>query len=317
MDSTYSESSAGAGVRGMRVLRIQDQITAFQRLEAGESALQIANDMGVSRQTIQRVKKKLKDTLFTPTTDQKYHISVESMKSKFKDRDESAVSQDPERNKESVLASIERRKQLKFNKVLTKKDQGLSYNEKIEAVRQCKAGVPLKTIAHNFGVSPSTIQRVKKKFSQSHQLPFKQYMRLDQKVRVLERLDEGETIMEIAQDLGVHDTTIRAIKKGRLKIMSLYRVAARKPGTAVPTKAPPSKYENMERKLLEWINDLKCWKIPMSSAMIQKKALMIQMNIAQEEGSSSSQSFLPTKEWLTDFKRRNKIDKVSHLLLFT
>lgn len=303
-------------MKGMRVLRIQDQITAFQRLQAGETAGQIAGDMGVSRQTIQRVKKRLKDTLFTPTTDQKYHISVESTKTRYKS--ENAVKEDAgsESNKESVLATIERRKQLKDKNALSRKDRSLTDNEKIEAVAQCKAGVPLKQIAHNFGVSPSTIQRVKRKFSQSHQLQFKNYMRLEQKVRVLERLEEGETIMEIAEDLGVHDTTIRAIKKSRIKIMNVYR-AGHKSVSAASSKVPKvNKYEKMERKLLAWINNLKRWDIPMSTAMIQKKALMIHMQIAQEEGGSSTQSFLPTKEWLADFKRRNNIQKVSSTYVF-
>ncbi|XP_050689361.1 uncharacterized protein LOC126981820 isoform X2 [Eriocheir sinensis] len=330
-DSNYSGSS---GIKGMKVLRIQDQITAFQRVQAGETAGQVADDMGVSRQTIQRIKKKFKDTLQSPTMDEKYHISVE--KTKYKN--DSAVKDilDTERNKESVFAAIERRKRLKLSKkVLAKKDQGLSYQEKIEAVAQCKAGVSLKQIARDFCVSTSTIQRVKKKFSESHQLQFKHYMRLDQKVRVLERLDEGETIMEIAEDLGVHETTVRGIKKSRLKIMSLYRAGrkfvnastptttttntttattARAPTTtkAPTTKAPKvNKYETLEKKLMEWINNLRHWNIPMSNSMIQKKALMIQMHLAQDEGISTVPSFLPTKEWLAGFKRRNNIQKLS------
>lgn len=330
-DSNYSTSSGNKGT-GIRILRIQDQITAFQRLQAGEKAGQIAIDMGVSRQTIQRIKKKFKDTLLSPTTDERYHISVESTKNKSKGNEAVMKNLNTERDKESVFAAIERRKQLKLsNKVLAKKDQGLTYHEKIEAVAQCKAGVSLKQIAHDFGVSTSTIQRVKRKFSESHQLHFKNYLRLEQKVRILERLDEGETIMEIAEDLGVHDTTIRGVKKSRLKIMSLYR-AGRKFGSSSsnpkpassssnlkpasssstpPVKAPKAnKYENMEKKLLEWINNLKHWNIPLSTSMIQKKALMIQMHLGQDEASSTSPSFLPTKEWLAGFKRRNNIQKV-------
>lgn len=193
---------------------------------------------------------------------------------------------------------------------LSNKDRGLSYHEKIEAIAQFKKGITIKQIARNFCVSTSTIQRVKKKFSKSHKLVLKNYMRLEQKVSVLERLDEGETITEIAEDLGVHESTIRSIKKTRLKIMNVYKASMSSIGASSSSSRKSSINEKIEKRLLNWINDLKRRKIPMSGAMIQKKALMIQMNISQEEGSSSSQTFMPTKDWLNRFKKRHNMEKL-------
>lgn len=335
-DDAEMSADKSPGVRVKKVLRIQDQITAFQRLQAGESAEEIGKDLGVSKATILSVKKKLKDTLFTPSLDPKYQISVERLKTKKKSDNAvkenfSSVKKIKKENmansthafdehKDAVWAAIERRKRLMCSKNgLSNKDRGLSYHEKIEAIAQFKKGITIKQIARNFCVSTSTIQRVKKKFSKSHKLVLKNYMRLEQKVSVLERLDEGETITEIAEDLGVHESTIRSIKKTRLKIMNVYKASMSSIGASSSSSRKSSINEKIEKRLLNWINDLKRRKIPMSGAMIQKKALMIQMNISQEEGSSSSQTFMPTKDWLNRFKKRHNMEKVSieTLLLFT
>ena len=311
-----------------KVLRIQDQITAFQRLQAGESPEQIGNDLGVSKATILSVKKKLKDTLFTPSLDSNYHISVERLKTQksektlnekigsceeLPDETVSDTAHDSRSNNESVWAAIERRKRLlKFSKDgMSNKDRGLNYNEKIEAIAQYKAGITLKQIARNFCVSTSTIQRVKKKFSKSHKLAYKNYMKLEQKVNVVERLDEGESLAEIAEDLGVHESTIRSIRKNRIRIMNIYKASINSISMTSSTYPKSTINGKIEKRLLAWINDLKRRNIPMSSAMLQKKALMIQMNISQEEGSSSSQTITPSKDWLDTFKRRHNIQNVS------
>uniref|UniRef100_A0A0N7ZB11 HTH CENPB-type domain-containing protein n=1 Tax=Scylla olivacea TaxID=85551 RepID=A0A0N7ZB11_SCYOL len=307
-------------------LRIQDQITAFQRLQAGETAQRIADDLGVSKSTILRVKKRLKDTLFTPSLDPKYQIRVESLKTRKKNesavkeklnfcKEENSMSEtshDSDSNKESLWASIEQRKRLRCIKNgMSNKERGLNQEEKIEAIAQYKSGITVKEIARNFGVSISTIQRVKKKFSKSHKISMKNYLKLEQKVNVLERLDEGESIVEIADDLRVNETTIRSIKKNKIKIMNVYKASLSSIGFPL---SPPQKIvsvnEKIEERLLAWINDMKQKKMPLSTAMIQKKALMIQVNIAQEEGSSSSQTFTPTMDWLDSFKRQHDIQQI-------
>lgn len=308
-------------------LRIQDQITAFQRLQAGESAKRIGEDLGVSKTTILRVKKRLKDTLFTPSLDPKYQIRVESLKARK--RNESAVkekpdickeedsmsdsSHDSDSNKESTWASIEQRKRLRCIKNgMSNRERGLNQEEKIEAIAQYKSGLTVKEIASNFGVSISTIQRVKKKFSTSHKIVMKNYLRLEQKVNVLERLDEGESVAEIADDLKVNYKTVRSIKKNKIKIMNVYKASLSSIGLpSTPPRKKVTTKEKIEKRLLTWINDMKQKKIPLNGTMIQKKALLIQMNIAQEEGSSSSQTFAPTKDWLDTFKRRHNIQHVS------
>ncbi|XP_045137710.1 uncharacterized protein LOC123519999 isoform X2 [Portunus trituberculatus] len=307
-------------------LRIQDQITAFQRLQAGETAQHIAEDLGVSKSTIFRVKKRLKDTLFTPSLDPKYQIRVESLKNKKKndsivkeklefcndDGNVSGSSHESDSNRESVWASIEERKRLRrIKNGMSNKERGLNLEEKKEAIAQYKSGITVKEIARNFCVSISTIQRVKKKFSKSHKLAMKNYLKLEEKVNILERLDEGESIAEIADEFKVNEKTVRSIKKNKLKIMNVYKVSLSSIG--VPSSSPSKKEtmnEKIEKRLLIWINDMKQKKIPLSSAAIQKKALIIQMNIAQEEGSSSSQTFAPTSDWLDTFKRRHNVQQI-------
>ncbi|KAG0722090.1 Tigger transposable element-derived protein 2 [Chionoecetes opilio] len=311
------------GLRVKKVLRIQDQITAFQRLQAGESAEQIAGDLGVSKATILSVKKKLKDTLFTPSLDQNYKIKVENQTKnesenpydETEDGTMATITPKYESTKETVWALIERRKRLKFSKNgIPRKDRSLTYDEKVEAIEQFKSGITLRQIARNFSVSNSTIHRVKKEFSKSHQLAYKNYMKLEEKVNVLERLDEGETIAEIAENIKVNESTVRSIKKNRIKIMNVFKASIRSISIAPATTPILNTKEKIEQKLLVWINDLKRRKMPIHSAMILKKALMIQMSISQEKGSSSSQTFTPSKDWLNSFKKRHNIQKHDCLL---
>ncbi|CAK9814436.1 Putative CENPB DNA-binding domain-containing protein 1 [Anthophora quadrimaculata] len=129
-------------------------------------------------------------------------------------------------------------------------------------------------------------------------------MSLDMKMRILNRLEEGEKPTAIAKAYGINESTVRTIKKRKESIRS--SVAS---GTLSSSQC--SSYtrnpiiENMEKALMIWMDDNMQKKIPMNSLMIREKAVHI-FNRLKGRASSIDKmdTFSASKGWFQNFKRR-------------
>lgn len=140
-------------------------------------------------------------------------------------------------------------------------------------------------------------------------------MTLDVKMKILNRLEEGEKPTAIAKAYGINESTVRTIKKRKKNIRS--SVAC---GTL--TSSQYSSYtrnpviENMEKALMIWMVDNMQKKIPMNNSMIREKAVHI-FNRIKELATSIDKmdTFSASKGWFRNFKRRHSLQKCNVLLV--
>lgn len=132
------------------------------------------------------------------------------------------------------------------------------------------------------------------------------------KLEVIRRHDSGEKAFNIASTMGLPPTTARTIIKNASEI----RASATAAGTfslGTTTKRRPVLMEQMEKALTVWIKDLVEKNIPITTLVIQSKAINLFNDLkaksAQNEESSDF-TFNASGGWLENFKKRARLHNI-------
>lgn len=136
---------------------------------------------------------------------------------------------------------------------------------------------------------------------------------LDTKIKILDQLATGQGATAVGNHFGIHEATIRTIKKNETAIRK--SVCS---GTKISAKS--SSYirdvvkEKMEKALVIWIEDKSQKRIPVDGMTIKQTALRIYKHIKEIEPSTSSQSkqpeFSASTGWMTGFLKRHALHNI-------
>ncbi|PNF24825.1 hypothetical protein B7P43_G15134 [Cryptotermes secundus] len=130
---------------------------------------------------------------------------------------------------------------------------------------------------------------------------------LEAKLDIIQRLERGQTAASVGRLYNVNESSIRTIKKSAEKIRSAIAqscsVAAKK---SIRVRNPL--LEKMEMMLVTWMEDQRKKKDALNSTVIRAKALKLYKHLQQEDGGSSgTESFLASKGWFENFKKRQNL----------
>ncbi|XP_053969040.1 tigger transposable element-derived protein 1-like [Anastrepha ludens] len=136
---------------------------------------------------------------------------------------------------------------------------------------------------------------------------------LDTKIKILDQLTTGQGATAVGKHFGIHEATIRTIKKNETAIRK--SVCS---GTKISAKS--SSYiryvvkEKMEKALVMWIEDKSQKRITVDGIAIKQTALRIYKRIKEVEPGTSSQSkqpeFSASTGWMTGFLKRHALHNV-------
>uniref|UniRef100_UPI00358E3E0E tigger transposable element-derived protein 1-like n=1 Tax=Myxine glutinosa TaxID=7769 RepID=UPI00358E3E0E len=136
-------------------------------------------------------------------------------------------------------------------------------------------------------------------------------MSLSQKVELLDRLAGCKSVASVGRHYGINESTVRSIKKNEVAIRA--SVAASIPKSAkVSFMSRDPKLEKMEKTLNLWIEDQTQKRVPLNGPVIREKAKRLYEHLMQTSGGegSSTSSFLASKGWFENFKKRYSLHHV-------
>lgn len=133
----------------------------------------------------------------------------------------------------------------------------------------------------------------------------KRVMSLENKLKVLDLLDKGDSAVSVGKVFCVNESTIRNIKKTAATIRSS---AARGSSTSnkVSARVRDEAIEKMEKGLSIWIEDQTQRKVPLSLQLIQAKAL----KLFESFKTADSPSFTASRGWFAKFKKRQSLHNI-------
>ena len=136
----------------------------------------------------------------------------------------------------------------------------------------------------------------------------KSVMTIEEKVKLCDRLDNGESAASVGRSLGINESTVRYIRKNAAKIRSAYANPLFTKGTkSLKTAA----HEKMEAALLLWVQKQRKRLVPLSGAVIREQAQILQEKIVEEEGEgSASKPFHASSGWLHNFIKRHGLKNI-------
>lgn len=129
---------------------------------------------------------------------------------------------------------------------------------------------------------------------------------LEDKIKILNRLKDGERHSSVAKSLNLNEATIRTIKKNESKIRKSVVE-----GCSVSAKRAARTRDiniiKMESALMIWLEDCRNKKIVLSGPIIRQQAFRIYQHlkeIGNSPGNQHKQSFTASKGWFEKLKKR-------------
>jgi Tc5 transposase DNA-binding domain/CENP-B N-terminal DNA-binding domain len=126
---------------------------------------------------------------------------------------------------------------------------------------------------------------------------------LEVKIKMLDRLREGEKLGTVAKKFNLNESTVRTIRDNEEKIRSNVVVDSANSAKRVCRTRNPV-MEIMEKAVMIWIEDNTQRRIPMSGLSIKHKALSIYKKLMESGSSGSDHQFSASNGWLDKFKHR-------------
>lgn len=136
----------------------------------------------------------------------------------------------------------------------------------------------------------------------------KKVLTLFEKNKILDCLDNKETVASVARKFNLNESSVRTIRQNKEKIRnSIASSVAKCAKTVSYTRS--SVLEKTEKALIMWIEDQTQKRNPLSSALIREKASRLHSHFLQEMPTSSiaSTNFNASKGWFENFKKRHSL----------
>lgn len=128
-------------------------------------------------------------------------------------------------------------------------------------------------------------------------------MDIAQKMKILDLLESGKTVAEVARKFDVNESTIRSIreKKKEIRISSTHLGQHAKFVKTVRGNL----IEKMEEMLMIWLQDMNHRSVPISTAVLRSEGLRIHAHLNQKY--QKSEPFNASKGWFERFKTRYEL----------
>lgn len=138
---------------------------------------------------------------------------------------------------------------------------------------------------------------------------------LDVKLQVLQMYDEGKKNMQIAREMLLSESTVRAIKKNEIKIRNCSAQLHSESKNAAAVKINNVSHPLVRRTeslLYSWICDQRVQGVHTNCSIIQGKALAIYEYVKFEVGEVGGRGpkFSASKGWLAKFKKRYNLHSI-------
>lgn len=118
---------------------------------------------------------------------------------------------------------------------------------------------------------------------------------IEEKSRIISKLENGQTVASISQELRVSHSTISTIWKNREKVKSFASENSLK-----LKRVRASNYKNVDEALLNWVKDQSAHNIPFNGPILQEKANELARHLGVENFRCSS-------SWIQRFRARHNI----------
>lgn len=123
------------------------------------------------------------------------------------------------------------------------------------------------------------------------------FLTLKEKYEILEHLQKGASVTNLAKRYGVTKSTVSGIKKNKNSISKCVNNTFIGPGKRKTMR--PSEYPKMEKSLYKWFMRMRDKKFPISGLMLKEKAKELHYNIKE-----NNSDFNASDGWLQNFKKR-------------
>ncbi|XP_021573038.1 tigger transposable element-derived protein 1 [Carlito syrichta] len=131
----------------------------------------------------------------------------------------------------------------------------------------------------------------------------RQAITMETKVKIIERVERGEKMVDVARSYNMNRSTICTILKNKDKIMEHMKSAV--PMSTIISKKRGKVMEEMEKLLSVWMQDQHQRRVPLSLMLIQEKAKSLYEDLKKKHGEESEgASFNASHGWFHRFKAR-------------
>ncbi|XP_023565087.1 COX assembly mitochondrial protein 2 homolog isoform X1 [Octodon degus] len=132
---------------------------------------------------------------------------------------------------------------------------------------------------------------------------------LEMKLKIIAQHEGGKPVMVISRELGLSQSTISTILKDKKRISDAVKSSASIKSTVI-TKKRAGPIDDMEKLLVEWIEEQVQNRIPLSLLMIQAKARSLFNMLKEHADPTYTQMFTASHGWFQRFKKRHNFHTV-------
>lgn len=132
---------------------------------------------------------------------------------------------------------------------------------------------------------------------------------LEMKLKIIAQHEGGKPVMVISRELGLSQSTISTILKDKKRISDAVKSSASVKSTVI-TKKRAGPIDDMEKLLVEWIEEQIQNRIPLSLLMIQAKARSLFNMLKEHADPTYTQMFTASHGWFQRFKKRHNFHTV-------
>ncbi|XP_033613726.1 COX assembly mitochondrial protein 2 homolog isoform X1 [Fukomys damarensis] len=132
---------------------------------------------------------------------------------------------------------------------------------------------------------------------------------LEMKLKIIAQHEGGKPVMVISRELGLSQSTISTILKDKKRISDAVKSSASIKSTVI-TKKRAGPIDDMEKLLVEWIEEQIQNRIPLSLLMIQAKARSLFNMLKEHADPAYTQMFTASHGWFQRFKKRHNFHTV-------
>lgn len=124
---------------------------------------------------------------------------------------------------------------------------------------------------------------------------------IEQKLKIIEKYERGQSVKSLKEEYGVGDQTIRDIVKKKSDLLKFACSSDSSSGMKNRKTMKKSSYDDLDRALLEWFNNQRAQGNPVSGPICSEKAKFFFEALGLEGNFDASSG------WLTRFKQRHGI----------
>ena len=285
-----SHIQQGQGVKRKRVVwDIPTKLKILERLGNGERAVDLAREYGVGRSTISDMKStesKLREFLSHSNNDSRSRCTMK-------------------------LSADENLDRLLYTWFLEERSKGTYLSGPIIREKAKWFHLQLHPGETTFAASQGWLRRWKQRhgvtgsvfnlFMGASKSPGRRSRILDipDKLKIIERLDNGEQVADLAKEYGVGKTTITAVMSAKAKLM-VYQIQ-NDPNKPEKYMTKFACYESVDKALYTWYVEEKNKGTPLTGPIVKEKAKWF------HDTMYPGNSFKASEGWLWRWKKRNGI----------